>query len=106
TSVGYQSARGDFTYFDDNGTLLNPNDDGYRVRGHNGFSQLDAATRIATEDRRLEGGARLAWKRQDLPGSTTQPARAAELATLDVIGDLRHEARVGGGSLRTLVYGL
>ena len=106
TTIGYQAATGDFTYFDDNGTLLNPNDDGYRVRGHNGFAQLDVASRVATEDRRTEGGARLALKRQDLPGSTTQPAIAADLATLDVIGDVRHDARLGRGTLRTLVFGL
>src|SRR4051812_14270441 len=47
TTLGYQGATGDYTYFDDAGTLLNLNDDGYKTRANNRFDQLDGAFRIA-----------------------------------------------------------
>lgn len=104
TTIGYQHAAGDYTYFDDNGTLLNPNDDGYRTRGNNGFDQLDGATRLGSEDRTLVGGARVAWKRQGLPGSTAQPAVAATMSTLDLVGDGQLDVDVGPAIARQLAF--
>ena len=102
TTIGYQGADGDYTYFDDNGTLLNQHDDGYRVRGNNGFDQLDAATRLGTDTG--AGGLRLAYKDQGLPGSTAQPAAAASLATLDVIADGNGSASVGRATAKQLGF--
>ena len=97
TTLGYQGATGDYAYFDDNSTLLNQADDGYRKRANNGFDQLDAATRLGASDRPTVGGVRVAWKRQGLPGSTARPAPSAQLTTLDLLVDGQGEARVGEG---------
>lgn len=90
TTIGYQGATGDYSYFDNNGTLLNPNDDGYRTRANNGFDQVDAATRFGTREKpagSLVAGLRLALKREGLPGSTAAPAPTAKLRTFDVLFD-------------------
>jgi len=103
-TVGYESAAGDYTYFDDNATPLNRADDGYRVRRNNGFHAVDGATRWATADRGAAFGLRAAYKRQGLPGSTVQPALASELATTDVIGDGGFDAAIGGATTHQLAY--
>ncbi|MBL9018149.1 MAG: TonB-dependent receptor [Myxococcales bacterium] len=87
TTIGYQGATGDYTYFDDNGTLLNKADDGFKTRGNNGFDQIDATSRIGAPDALFGVGLRLAFKRQGLPGSTAQPADSARLSTFDGILD-------------------
>lgn len=104
TTIGYQAAAGDYSFFSDNGTPLNASDDTYRVRENNGFSQLDATTRAGNAERDTVGGLRVAWKRQGLPGSATQPSVAASLATLDVVGDGRFAARVGPAVAHQLGY--
>ena len=106
TTIGYQGATGDYSYFDDNGTLLNPRDDGYRLRGNNGFDQVDAATRFATRDRPIGAGLRFAWKREGLPGSTAAPAPTAKLRTLDGIFDANGETRAGDWTGQQLGYAL
>ena len=70
TTIGYVGATGDYTYFDNNGTLLNAKDDAYRVRRNNGFDQLDAATRIGDAASPLvkPGGPKVIVK-----GSSTDP---------------------------------
>jgi iron complex outermembrane receptor protein len=93
TTIGYQAATGDYTYFTDRGTPLNTNDDGYAVRKNNQFSQLDASSRIGTES--SAGGVRLAWKDQGLPGTIVQPALDATLSTLDVLADARMPHALG-----------
>ena len=93
TTLSYQGATGDYTYFDDNGTLLNKADDGYKTRANNGFDQLDASTRVATTPQVIGAGLRLAYKRQGLPGSTAQPAMTAKLSTFDGILDANGETR-------------
>ena len=106
TTIGYQGATGDYSYFDDNGTLLNPRDDGYKVRANNGFDQIDAATRWATRIRPGGAGLRVAWKREGLPGSTAAPAPTAKLRTLDGILDVNAESQHLGWTVKTLLYGL
>ncbi|MBV8759415.1 MAG: TonB-dependent receptor [Deltaproteobacteria bacterium] len=86
TTIGYQAATGDYTYFSDKGTPLNPRDDGYDVRRNNQFTQLDAASRVGTDT--SAGGVRLAYKDQGLPGTIVTPALRASLSTLDVVGDV------------------
>jgi len=104
TTIGYQAADGDYSYFSDNGTPLNVGDDAYRTRENNGFSQLDGSSRVGNAERDTVGGVRVAWKRQGLPGSATQPTLAASLATLDVITDGRFAARVGPATAQQLGY--
>lgn len=85
TTIDYVAADGNYSYFDNHGTLLNKLDDTYATRQNNGFSQLDAASRVGTAD--TAGGVRLAYKDQGLPGSIAQPALHAKLRTVDAIAD-------------------
>jgi iron complex outermembrane receptor protein len=103
-TLGYAGASGDYTYFTDGGTPLEPTDDGYEVRRNNRFDQLDAAARAGLAGRPIAGGVRLAWKRQGLPGSVAQPALAAAMSTLDAVLDARVGGRVGGAIARGLGY--
>ena len=85
TTIGYQAATGDYTFFNDKGTQLNPRDNSYDVRKNNQFTQLDASSRVGNES--SVGGVRLAYKDQGLPGTYLSPARDATLSTLDVVAD-------------------
>jgi iron complex outermembrane receptor protein len=104
TSVGYQAATGDYSFFSDNGTPLSASDDTYQIRRNNGFSQLDASTRVGRADRGAASGLRFAWKRQGLPGSATQPSLEASMRTIDLVGDGRIDVRVGRAVGRQLGY--
>jgi vitamin B12 transporter len=104
TTIGYEGATGDYTYYDDNSTPLNRADDSYRVRRNNGFDAVDGATRWGTPDRSVVGGLRAAYKRQGLPGSIAQPALEARLSTTDVIGDGAFDAGVGPATAHQLAY--
>lgn len=89
TTIDYVAANGDYRYFDNHGTLLNKTDDTYETRQNNSFTQLDAASRVGTND--AAGGLRLAYKDQGLPGSIAQPSLHANLRTADAIADARAE---------------
>jgi hypothetical protein len=104
TTVGYQRATGDYSYYNDNATPLNRSDDMVRVRRNNGFDALDGATRWGAVDGSAVGGVRAVYKRQGLPGSTTNPALTASLSTTDVIGDGAFDARVGPATAHQLAY--
>ncbi len=105
-TLGYQGAAGDYTYFTDGGTPLNPDDDGREVRRNNGFDQLELAARAGAPDRSRASGVRLAWKRQGLPGSVAQPSLDAGRSTLDAIADARGGGRIGAAEARLLGYAL
>jgi iron complex outermembrane receptor protein len=83
--LGYAGAAGDFTFFDDGGTNLNPDDDGWSVRGNNGYDHGDAVVRVGGAA--WVAGARALVRRQGLPGSATAPAMRARLDTASVLGD-------------------
>lgn len=104
TTLGYQTASGDYTFFNNNGTPLNMRDDAYAQRDNNGFMQVDGSSRAGTRSRSAVGGLRTAYKKQGLPGSATAPAADASLGTLDVIGDGRFDAGVGSATARQLGY--
>lgn len=104
TTIGYHAADGDYAFFDNNSTPLNPADDTTQVRDNNGFDAFDGATRWGTEDRTIAGGVRVAHKRQGLPGSIANPARGASLTTTDAIGDAAFDLRAGGAVARQLAY--
>lgn len=104
TTIGYAAATGNYRYYDDNSTRLNPSDDSYQTRRNNSFDALDGATRWGTLDRSLVGGLRVAYKRQGLPGSIAQPAYDAKLATTDVIADGAFDVEVAGALAHQLGY--
>lgn len=99
-SLGYQGATGRYSYFSDGGTPLNPDDDHRAARDNNGFDQLDLAARAGATAGDRVAGVRVAWKQQGLPGSVAQPARAAELSTLDAIVDGRLDLAAGAAIAR------
>jgi outer membrane cobalamin receptor len=104
TTVGYQAATGDFSFFSNNATELNTNDDTYETRRNNDFDQLDAATRWGTAERTAVGGLRLAAKREGLPGNATQPTLEASLSTVDIIADGHVEHAVGPATAREQAF--
>ena len=104
TTLGYQAARGDYSFFSDNSTPLNQSDDEYRQRANNQFMQLDGASRIGLVDRSAVGGARVGNTRLGRRGSAAKPTMHASMATLAVIGDGRFDARVGAATARQIGY--
>jgi vitamin B12 transporter len=106
TTLGYEGATGDYTYYSDNGTILTTGDDSYKTRGNNHFDQLDVASRIGKRATNDAGGVRIAYRDQGLPGSVDQPSTAASLSTLDLIGDVRHDVEVGPAIAKQLAYAL
>lgn len=104
TTIGYQAARGDFSYFSNNATPLNTTDDTYQQRQNNEFWQVDGASRFGLVDRSAVGGVRIGYKQQGLPGSIAQPTMSANMGTLDVIGDGRFDAGVGTATARQIGY--
>ena len=104
TTLAYQGATGDYSFFDDRGTPLNTADDGTTVRRNNGFDQVELASRAGNESRDRVAGGRVIWKDQGLPGSTASPASAAAMTTLDAIGDGSFDADVGAATARQLGF--
>ena len=94
TTLGYSGATGDFTYYDNNGTPLNLNDDSKQTRRNNGFDQVDGASRLGATDGSASGGIRAAYKHQGLAGSVALPSTDASLSTIDAIGDARALHRI------------
>jgi outer membrane receptor protein involved in Fe transport len=98
-SAGYAGAEGDFDYFDDNGTPLNPADDAERRRGNNGYDAVDVAARVAGGERlTYVGGGRVTWKGQGVPGPSGVAAMQARLGTTRAVADvaLRRVGLAGG----------
>jgi iron complex outermembrane receptor protein len=96
-SAGYAGAEGDYEFFNDNGTNLNPDDDATDRRENNGFDRLDLTVRAreAGHRRVARGGARLALKRQGLPGLGTRQTTSAELDTASGVLDASVDRRWG-----------
>jgi len=88
-AASYEGATGDFDYFDDNGTPLNPSDDATRRRTDDGFDALDVVARAKLEgDPEIAGGARFSTKSQGVPGPTGAHATATSLSTTRGVGDV------------------
>ncbi len=88
-SVGYAGATGDYVYFNDNGTNLNPTDDAFVARTNNGYDQLDAQARWRSRrgDVTFDAGARSLWKSQGIAGSASVQSENTSLATLSQLID-------------------
>ncbi|HUH01267.1 MAG TPA: TonB-dependent receptor [Kofleriaceae bacterium] len=92
-ALGYAGATGDFEYFDDNGTNLEPGDDTYAERSNNGFDAVDGVARLRASrgPRRTELGARTMWKRQGVPGSAHVQSERSSIESLTQIVDASRE---------------
>jgi iron complex outermembrane receptor protein len=69
--VSYLGSKGNFTYFDDNGTPENPTDDGTTTRINNAFNAVDAlgkATRALGDDCFVDAVQEVFYKQQGVPG--------------------------------------
>lgn len=104
-ALGYAGATGDFEYFDDNGTNLEPGDDSYVDRSNNGFDAVDGVARLRASrgPATAELGARTMWKRQGVPGSAHVQSQRASIESLTQIVDasaetvaLLDDPRLGG----------
>ncbi len=104
TTVGYQGATGNYTYFSDNGTPLNTKDDRYLTRTNDAFDQVDVTSRVGVAGTPTNGGVRVAWKDQGLPGNAAMPTTEASLDTLDVVADAHGEQSVGPAIAKELGY--
>jgi iron complex outermembrane receptor protein len=101
-TVSYRGATGDFTYYDNAGTLFDRSDDAFATRQNNGFDQLSIAATIGTV-RAPHGrigwriGANGLWKRQGVPGigSVGAEALSARLDTARLVldGELKRRGR-------------
>ena len=99
-TAGYTGATGDYRYFSDNGTPLEPADDHWPLRANNGFDQVDASARLGgTADGAPVGGVRATWRDQGLPGTATAPAMHASLATTSVLADAAAATALGDTAL-------
>jgi len=89
-SAGYTGTTGDFAYFDDNGTNLNPSDDEMVRRSNNGYDRVDAVARVRAVDGPLtvEAGTRTLAERQGVPGSATVQSLDASLETVGQLADV------------------
>jgi len=105
--ASYAGATGDFDYFDDNGTPLNPADDATRARQDDFFDSLDLVARLHREgDPDVTGGARFSTKDQGVPGPTGARATATELTTTRGLADgAVRLPSVGGGALALSLRG-
>jgi iron complex outermembrane receptor protein len=104
--VGYAGAEGDYAYFDDHGTPLEPRDDEERTRVNNGYDQVDLGARVKWRRRgsSVELGQRLSWKQQGIPGPAGASAEATSLETWRVVAD-GHAAHGGALGLPGLRLG-
>jgi iron complex outermembrane receptor protein len=108
--LGYRGATGDYSYFNDNGTLLVPDDDTVVDRVNNGFDLGSGVARARYQSARgiLEGGSRTLWKEQGVPGVGSVQADTASLHTFTQLIDARFDARPTAGGLQTgaTIFGL
>jgi iron complex outermembrane receptor protein len=91
-SLGYAGAIGDFDYFDTHGTNANPSDDRVLTRVNNRYDQLDGVARLrwrGGDGVLVEGGARLLWKDQEVPGTGGGQPMRPEMSTRRAVADVR-----------------
>ncbi len=98
-ALGYAGATGDYAYFDDNGTNLNPDDDSYQTRRNNGYDHLDGSARVGGRRGALTWvtGARGLWRQQGVPGLAPSPTMFAHLDTASALADASAQLDEVGG---------
>jgi iron complex outermembrane receptor protein len=102
--VAYRGANGDFSYYDYNGTLLDPSDDRTSVRQNNGFDQLAGDVELggaAGERGRFSLGAHGFLKHQGVPARGSEGAETHDasftLGRVLVDGALERRGVAGRG---------
>jgi iron complex outermembrane receptor protein len=88
-ALTFDTARGNFPFFHDGGTNLDPSDDHTERRRNNDYRQLGAVGRVrfAGPTHRLTLGGRGAFRNQGIPGSLAMTSSDASLETASVLLD-------------------
>jgi iron complex outermembrane receptor protein len=101
--VSYLGSKGDFTYFDDNGTPENPSDDGTTTRINNAFNAVDAllkATRDLGNDLFVDALQEVFYKDQGVPGPASVQFADPSLEQLRSLTYVRlRRAGLAGGAV-------
>lgn len=106
-SFGGNTSRGDFRFFDNNGTPFDAGDDGYSTRRNNTFWTGDLLGRAGLDleaGGRLEAQAGIMRRRQGVPGIDafqSETARAGSTRLLARIGFIRDQIRSGAVRLES-----
>ena len=105
-SASYAASRGDYRYFNDHGTRLNPGDDTVDVRANNDSRRGDLVGRLRrrSDTGSLEVGARLAALEQGIPGASHSPTAEARLATVQPIFDVGGRSALGSAVLEAGLF--
>ena len=84
---GYSGATGDFDFFDNGATPLNPQDDRTRERQNNGYDRVSLLGRARVG--RWTLGSRSSLQKQGLPGDSHDQALRASLGTAHQLFDAK-----------------
>jgi len=90
--VTYLGSKGNFTYFDDNGTPENPTDDGETTRINNQFDAVGGLARVARDlgdGLRVDGTQELFYRSQGVPGPASTQFSEPSLEALRSLTYLR-----------------
>ena len=110
--VAYLGSKGDFTYFDDNGTPDNPTDDGQTTRINNNFDAVGGLARVSRDvgdGLRVDGTQELFYRTQGVPGPGVDQFSEPSLNALRSLTYLRLAASsLAGGTVDTsgTLYGV
>jgi vitamin B12 transporter len=108
----YLGSKGNFTYFDDNGTPENPTDDGKTTRINNQFDSVGGLARVARDlgdGLRVDGTQELFYRTQGVPGPASTQFSEPSLEELRSLTYLRLAASgLAAGSVDTsgTLYGV
>ncbi|HSP98188.1 MAG TPA: TonB-dependent receptor [Candidatus Dormibacteraeota bacterium] len=94
--VTYLGSKGDFTYFNDNGTPENPSDDRETTRINNQFDAVGGLARVARDlgdGLRVDGTQELFYRNQGVPGPATVQFSEPSLEELRSLTYLRLSAK-------------
>lgn len=110
--VSYLGSKGNFTYFDDNGTDQNPTDDTTTTRINNQFNAVGGLARVARDlgdGLRVDGTQEVFYRDQGVPGPGSTQFSEPSLEQLRSLSYLRLAATgVGGAAVDTsgTLYGV
>jgi iron complex outermembrane receptor protein len=110
--VAYLGSKGNFTYFDDNGTPDNPTDDGEVTRINNQFDAVGGLARVSRalgDGLRVDGTQELFYRTQGVPGPASTQFSEPSLEALRSLTYLRLTAsELAGGAVDTsgTLYGV
>ena len=106
--LSYRGSEGDFSFYDDGGTNLDPTDDQERSRVNNDYQQygLGSRSRISWRGNELTVGARARRQQQGVVGSVQRPSARARLNTASLLVDahLRAPHRIGHATVLSYAF--